>query len=108
MSTKLDRSKPFAEVFGEGAPYRYEQNGVGFDGEGNKVTTAKTDPTGTAGGTELDGLDLAALQAKATELGLTFHPNTGIVKLRALIQAAPPVTTAKTEPQAQVDAQLEG
>lgn len=39
---KLDHAKPKVEVFGDttGIPYRYIQDGVYFDGQGNEVSLA--------------------------------------------------------------------
>ncbi len=109
--TTLNRSKPFAEIYGESAPYRYEQDGKGFDQEGKEVvsTSNTTAPAGSdSGNAELDAMDLAALKAKATEMGLSFHPLTGEVKMRALVLAAmqPASTTAPAGSDSQVDAQL--
>lgn len=43
MSRKLDTSKPYAEVFGDGEKHRYEQDGRRFDNSGEEIIEAKAD-----------------------------------------------------------------
>ena len=40
---KLDRTKPFGQVFGYGPAHAFEQDGRIFDHEGNEVVYTKTD-----------------------------------------------------------------
>jgi hypothetical protein len=59
--TKLDKSKPYGEVVGSGT-YRYEQNGLYYDADGNLVQTdnstaqsTNTDTSTTVGATNVTG-----------------------------------------------------
>lgn len=112
--SKLDRKKPFGEVFGGSEGYRYEQDGKRFDHDGNEVGTSK--PAGDGGtpvvvkiagkDVTLTGLEADALREIATSLGLKPHPNTGAAKLIDAIVAE----TSKPAGDGgdQVSAQLQG
>ena len=40
---KLDKSKPYGQVFGDGVAHSFEQDGRQFDHEGNEIGDAKAD-----------------------------------------------------------------
>lgn len=50
MSRKLDTSKPYAEVFGDGEKHRFEQDGLRFDNSGDEIV----DTAAPEGGDQFD------------------------------------------------------
>lgn len=123
MTTKLDRSRHFGQVYGP-ADHAYEQDGKLFDHEGNELVPAgqkkaaqpKSDPPPP--GNEKEGViviegkshDLAKLEAPelhvlATQAGLELHPRTGAVKVTAALLEW---YAAQPKSETQLDSQLEG
>lgn len=115
----LDRSRPFAEVFGE-ATYRYEQDHIQFDQFGREVgakkaastvTAAPAGPVATINGTqwELGGLTRDELLEVARSAGLNPHPQTGAKKLiEAIMAVSKQAAETGTSGNPQLDAQLAG
>ncbi|MGE0706093.1 MAG: hypothetical protein AB7I50_23325 [Vicinamibacterales bacterium] len=98
---KLDRSKPFAELFGAGIA-RFEQDGIQFDQHGNQMPevdgTPETDaPAGMEAQAELDPASMtgAQLQNEIKRLqGKGMKPGTPhdalVAKVKALREEKKP------------------